>query len=138
MSGELLRSQSNEVFQVVKVLGFEPTGFRWQLVPSLRTSGLLVSQLSHTSGSYFLFDQQVGKDYCTYTPGREKKVEHQYPGDWRTQRVYVRRWLENLKRETEQPDLWQMIGQEKQLVIHVRTWNANEYRCGYRAGARGG
>jgi len=105
MSGELLRSQSNEVFQVVKVLGFEPTGFRWQLVPSLRTSGLLVSQL---------------------TPGREKKVEHQYPGDWRTQLVYVRRWLENLKRETEQPDLWQMIGQEKQLVI-PSSWNTSTF-----------
>ncbi len=97
---KLLNSQRNEIFNVVKDIGFDPATFKWETVSSLHDFELAVPLLVHVpSDSKFLFDLLKGAHWCQYNPGEEKFSEQKYPGSWPGQLGYVRQWLDNLKKE---------------------------------------
>ena len=112
----LLRSQANTVFQAVREAGFDPELFGWETRPTVSNDDFRVSTLLHRpTGYFFQFDLARGKQYCFYSPGEDKDKDAQYPGTWEGQLAYAKRWLEYLKRETEAPDLWGSLLQERAL-----------------------
>lgn len=108
---ELLRSQKNAVLEAIKRSGLDPFNFTWSTAPSRQTQGLSVSKLEYRGTDYFfLFDFARGKDHhCTFSPGHEKLVDSEYPGDWTSVFGYFEAWLDYLKEELKQPDLWEQI-----------------------------
>ena len=104
--GLLLQSQRNDVFQEAQRVGVDPRIFDWSQEES-RFSRAPVSVLFHeASGFYFKFDQTEEGHYCKYSPGTQTTTEEGSPGSWTGQMGYVTRWLNNLKREIDAPDLW--------------------------------
>jgi hypothetical protein len=108
----ILRSQKNEILNLIKESELDPFNFIWRVGASKYThtdSGVpvLVSRLSYDGTEYyFQFDFVKEQHYAIFSPGGEKLVEEQYPGSWISQLSSVWRWLTFLKREIEQPDLW--------------------------------
>jgi hypothetical protein len=113
----VLRSQANEILALVEAVGLEPAAFAWKEVPSYVTRHLMVSGLFHEATPfYFRFDFKEGLAHADFSPGDEKQVDVQYPGDWSGQVRLAKAWLENLKREVEAPDLWAAVAAGAQLV----------------------
>jgi hypothetical protein len=125
----LLRSQQNEVFEVLRKQGFDVSQFRWRERKSTKVRDLRVHELAHLpSNSYFIFDWYnkgiVGaprKQWAQFSPGAESVVERQYPGSWELQVKFVRLWLSYLRRELEAPDLWSEFAQQAGLIDVVST-----------------
>jgi len=109
---KLLKTQKNEVFQFLQQVGLEPANFSWTEEPSILNPRAKVFRLNYGSGLfYFQFDfagniQQGLSHYCEYSPAEDVVVVRQHPGDWRSQICHVNSWLECLKREVNEPDLW--------------------------------
>src|SRR5438477_6810496 len=107
----LLRSQRNEVFELVAASGLAPAEFSWDEWASEHDDDLTVSVLMHkpTEDYWFKFDRLKGLHYAIFAPGRDSQRQSEYPGAWPNQLAYVRGWLGNLKRELDAPDLWSAI-----------------------------
>jgi hypothetical protein len=106
----LLKSQKNEVFELIKASGLDPFNFKWGAEDSLLPDGPIVDRLIYINSPYFYqFDVHKGSHYSFFSPGHQKNVEHGYPGSWAGQIVYFKNWLSYLKREIEQPDFWAEI-----------------------------
>ena len=112
----IMKSQANEVFDLIRSSGFDPANFWWLEVPSEQTGGLTISELRHDVGHFFQFDYRGHKHFCTYSPGLETQQESQYPGNWPLTLGYLRNWLTFLKREQEAPDLWETLRQGTSLI----------------------
>jgi hypothetical protein len=124
----LLKSQKNEVLEIIQEYGLEPANFSWGIgnftVPSNHplTRGLIDEKFEVpvlifiNTKFHFQFEMLNGKHHCTFSPGREKPFETQNPGLWLYLTNYVREWLANLKREIEAPDLWAEMEKYKTSV----------------------
>lgn len=106
----LLKSQKNEILELIKEVGLDPFNFEWSVVSSSMTHELQVSRIDYVvSGFFYTFDIHKGNHYAIYSPGKEMLLGKQYPGSWEYQRQYVRNWLSYLRREIDQPNLWAEI-----------------------------
>jgi hypothetical protein len=112
----IMKSQANEVFDLIRSASFDPANFRWLEVSSGQTAGLTISELRHDIGHFFQFDYRGHKHFCSFSPGSETPQELQYPGNWPLTLTYVANWLAFLKREQEAPDLWETLRQETRLL----------------------
>jgi hypothetical protein len=113
----LLKSHRNEVFLAIKERQLNPLEFEWHEVASDQSDDTKVSLLVHRPTTlYFLFDVLERLPHCTYSPGTDRTVAVEYPGDWEGQFNHCKKWLDNLKREIDEPDLWATVTEEKQLV----------------------
>jgi hypothetical protein len=113
----ILKSQRNSVFEEIRSAGLGPGAFRWTEVPSTNTENLLVSQLEHVPTEFFFkFDFHRDSHWTLYAPGEGRAEEPRYPGSWDGQLSHLRKWLENLARELDAPDLWSTILEERALV----------------------
>jgi hypothetical protein len=114
----LLRTQSNDIFQAISVIGLQPGDFSLLTGDSFEVPDLKVSKLVHThTGYFYLFDfNSHNKHVCAFSPGYDNNVDVQYPGNWTFQLNNFRQWLGYLKREIEAPDLWESVLQEKELA----------------------
>ena len=118
----LLRTQRNLLLQGIVEAGLPPVDFAWQEVPSKHDPSTLISRLEHAPTSfYFNFDYLRGKHWTEFSPGSESLVESAYPGNWQHQFDRVSGWLNQLRREVDEPDLWEMISAERQLVLSATT-----------------
>jgi hypothetical protein len=125
---ELLKSQKNVVFEVIQANGLEPADFSWGIgkykVPSddILTRGLIdheyeVPRLTYKNSQFFFqFGLYKGGHHCTYSPGSNKPVHQEFSLSWSSIINRVVRWLNNLKRENEAPDLWAEMGKYKTSV----------------------
>ena len=106
----LMKSQKNEIFNLIKVAKLDPFNFKWSVVPSEMTGELDVSRIDYIDSEFFyLFDIYNEKHYAIYSPGEGMMLDKQYPGDWEHQVQHVCEWLSYLRREVNQPDLWTEI-----------------------------
>jgi len=113
----LLTSQKNEVFIAIEQAGLDPSEFDWRVSKSTQTADLSVAKLVHRQTGYFFeFDLKDGRHFAIYSPGRDTRQTRVRPGAWQYQFDEVLEWVSCLKRETETPDLWAAVAQEKQLV----------------------
>ena len=110
----LLRSQRNDVFRSLSESGLDAhiPKFEWHKVDSENCSEP-VSKLVYSARShefYFIFDfDDDGDCYATYYPGSKIAVIDEGHHDWSTQIGYVKEWAERLKREIDEPDLWEQL-----------------------------
>ena len=113
----VLRTQKNQVFEMLKQATLDPSLFEWTEVASKLRRELIVSCLVHKlSNYYFRFDFTSGDGhYCEYSPGRDSSIEKGNPGSWLLQIQYVGHWIQYLKREIETPDFWVEAKKESEL-----------------------
>jgi hypothetical protein len=118
---DILRSQANEVLAMLQEAGIDSSQFHWEDRQSRYANRGTVSTLVHAPTSYyFKFDySDKGKHFAEFSPGPELPVEEQYPGNWANQRGYVVQWVQALKRELEEPDLWGSVLGETALIGRV-------------------
>ncbi len=107
----LLKSQKNEIFELILSREFDPINFQWCEVQSERHRDLpTVPELRFVdSGFFFVFDTERDRHVARYSPGSERLVVEGAPATWMAQKNHFRTWLSFLKREIEQPDLWYEI-----------------------------
>ena len=106
----LLKSQKNEILNLIKEAGLDPFNFKWSVVPSSATNELRVSQVHYVDSPFFYqFDIYNGEHYPSYSPGEVMIRTESYSGSWEHQKKHVRYWLSYLSRDVGQPDLWAEI-----------------------------
>jgi len=112
----LLKTQKNEVFEILLNEGLEPANFTWSQEKGEILPNLIVSRLDYRGGHfYFKFDFALSSRsknfayFCIFTPGGETIVYKDFPDDWVQQKAHIRSWAKLLKHEIEAPDLWQEI-----------------------------
>lgn len=108
----LMRSQKNEILELIKTTALDPYNFSWTKVDSRLSvesrNSLLVSKIRYNNSPYyFIFDLLDNQHYSYYSPGEDKLHENEYPGGWDLQLKNVKKWLAYLERELSQPDLWE-------------------------------
>jgi hypothetical protein len=120
MSHELLKTQRNEIFNLIKDIGLNPIDFEWKASKSKIEGGrYLISVLFHKSTRYYYgFDVDAeGRHWFEYSPGKNVTTQPlSHTTSWTTVIDNVKYWLRRLKQEVEEPDLWAIMGQERQLV----------------------
>jgi hypothetical protein len=110
----LMRSQKNEILELLKTTTLDPFNFSWTSVDSRLSveseMSLTVSKLNYNNSSYyFVFDIHKNQHYSFYSPGEDKLHDRKYPGGWDQQLYYVQNWLTYLEREVSQPDMWEEL-----------------------------
>lgn len=107
---KLLRSQKNEIFELIKRNNLNPSDFKWDKILSKYTEKLEVPKLIHQpSDYYYIFERRGGFDWTENSPGINKWTES--CSVLGLHRQYVNEWLNRLKKEIE-PDLWESISEE--------------------------
>lgn len=97
----------NSFFEIVKDCDFEPSSFEWLLVDSPNTKALLSPLvLYRNSRYYYLFDHLDGKHLAEFSPGPAGLVQRSHPSSWHDHRQHFSIWLNSLRQELEEPDLW--------------------------------
>ena len=109
---KLLRSQKNEIFELIKRNKLNPSDFKWDKTFSKFTKKLEVPILIHQpTDYYYIFDRKGGINWTENSPGINTwKKRGSVIGSHR-QLQSVNEWLNRLKKETE-PDLWESISKE--------------------------
>ncbi|OPF62020.1 hypothetical protein [Hydrogenophaga sp. H7] len=121
MHTALLRSQRNHVFAVIKEAGFDPLDFDWSKTSTRwhDNGDSPVEELIHSpTGFHFVFDRFEGRANPRFTPREDRAAELDcgQVDSWEEVRHQLRRWLEIVKNEVEQPDLWVLAKEDKKLV----------------------
>lgn len=118
--GTLLKSQRNQVFEVIVNHSMKPADFQWWDFPSGRTAALRVVKVMHVPTKFFYtFDLHHGLHFAEFSPGRETQAETAFPGSWELQLLKVGEWLTYLRRELDEPDLWESVMGERELMAAV-------------------
>jgi hypothetical protein len=116
---ELLTSQRNEIFKIIQDHTLSPSEFEWGEGKGRYGA---VPQLCHTrTGFNFIIDRMESYQgewgfFVRYSPGKELKFENDDAGDWSGVTLIFARWLDNIGRETEIPDLWGTLAKDTQLI----------------------
>lgn len=119
---ELTPKQKNHVVLAIRAAGFRPTDFSWEEEPSRATTGrrppFLVPALDHRSTGYaFAFDvDRMGRHYATFRPGLDGPTTHTNADDWENVKVYLAKWLLEVRENIEAPDLWAEAERERHLL----------------------
>jgi hypothetical protein len=111
----LLRSQANEIFHVIKTAGFEPSDFEWQDADNLY-SGQVVSRLVHKPSGYSFSFANSDEFHSDWSPADQTKWDAGNDFSWTSQLDWFVHWLTYLRRETESPDLWGAISSGAQVL----------------------
>jgi hypothetical protein len=116
----LLPSQRNEVFNLIKSKELDPRCFVWKEVKSqyfieFYPQPTIVSRLEYRGTSFFfLFDVTYDGFRSLFSPGWGHTTESSQAKTQLVQLAQMDLWLDFLKREVHQPDLW-----EEMLQQHV-------------------
>ena len=110
------------MFSVVQKVGMNPSEFEWAERPSRFRPQHPAPVLVHSSSShYFQFDVHPREGQCVFfTPGVGKYEESQIVGGWERMAPYIYTWLNLLKAEVSQPDMWESLASEKRLITNVQ------------------
>jgi hypothetical protein len=109
----LQKSQKNQIFKAIQSAGLDPREF------SLEELGLEVTKIKHKwSKSYFLFAHEiVGGLYVGHAIiGDGPEGPYQSARSWKTLMGRFSRWLRDLKRDLDTPDLWTELQAEAELL----------------------
>lgn len=120
----LLTSQRNQLLQLLLDLKFDRSDFAWGEAKSQSIFGGSVPELRHIQTRFaFVIDRleyQPGESrfYVRYSPGRELQDESRFAagGNWAGVVEDFSKWLNNVRRETDLPDLWENLAKDTQLI----------------------
>ena len=112
----ILRSQKNEIFEIIKKYGLNPSEFKWIQINSQNGSITKADKLFHQpTEHYSIFEFVDNKHWAEYSPGPNKTKNVRYiVASWNSQLNNVEDWLNNLKKEL-MPDLWEAFSKENIL-----------------------
>jgi hypothetical protein len=125
----ITKTQRNDVLQLLqRYAGFDGSEFTLDDsvqeeqgvfgYESYRSTQLLHKQ----TGYYFRF----GCFLCMYSPGSRSKVEAmRHDSNWEAIRELFLKWASRVKKESEAPDLWAMIGSEQALGLQASATTDN-------------
>ena len=122
---KLLKSQRNQVLDLIKSIGLDSFNFSWSMTDSVNEVETSVPLLEYEDGEYyFQFDTLSEKQYSAYSPGQNGADETKYPGTWDLQLRDVAVWLSCLKKELDEPDLWDeiekyRIEEDSDVLAHI-------------------
>jgi hypothetical protein len=104
----LLKTQRNELFEIVRNEGFDPTDFKWTTAAGRRGGREYeISVLVYKNSQYFYkFGTQRELFWCERCPGIHMTSDHDDPSVWGHVVTDFADWLKRLKSEIETPDLW--------------------------------
>jgi hypothetical protein len=117
---ELMNSQRFAIGELIKAAELRLHDFEWEREYSEKyDTGLggepaVVSKIVHApTQSFFVFEvDDEGRHYNYLRPGETTAEEKYYVENWEIQLDYVRRWLDNIRRELAAPDLWAIAQEE--------------------------
>jgi hypothetical protein len=117
----LLKTQKNDVVEAITDRGLVPSDFDFVLQRSDRSDKKhLVETLVHKSTQlYFKFDfHPSGNEiWATFSPGTEGQPKEVITSrNWDAQYEAFQRWLRQVKREVDAPDLWASLTRQPRLV----------------------
>ena len=97
MRYELLRSQSNQLLELIKESKLEVFNFRWTTSRNTRSGYDTIPKLVYDGTQYyFSFDNYNNSHHVLYSPGKENRQEVQKPGSWE----FVEEYFVELGRNT--------------------------------------
>lgn len=105
----LLTSQKNEVWRIVKSFGFTPNSFEWEESMAFAEVGPNNELRYKDTGYWFRFVVEHGIFSWEFAPGKSMQTEGGgggYDASWEDMLKAVSYWLSYIKREIEEPDLW--------------------------------
>jgi hypothetical protein len=117
----IMQSQKNDIFNLIKAINLDPSGFVWGEIESelteYDTGNPWISKLTHTETEYFFaFEFRYDDHVAVMSPGEAKIVEYRNVGDWDHQVAAALDWLEYLRREITAPDYWAQISEYQSLA----------------------
>lgn len=130
----LLKSQRNDVFHWIREVGLSPSEFKWSAsTDSNRFPDNPHSILNHIPSGYFLNFDRSSRGYQIHfygSPGRNELSFSHYGKErelWSDEvKESVQEWLNNVKREIELPDLWELAHKEMDILDSVGKTSALE------------
>jgi len=119
INARLLKKQKRELFEVANSFGFNLSEFVWtdddmsvNYGPGMAHNvHYIVSKIVHKPSGFYC---KFAPDMLELSPGDSLPVQTTNAGIAERLTLF-RSWLQNLKIEVEEPDLWATIGQEKAL-----------------------
>src|SRR5262245_16520359 len=89
----LIKTKKNEVLLAIQSYGFIPSDFNWVDEPMMvkDVGEVMRSKLLHPHTGYFC---RFGRDFLTYSPGREIRVETERVFAWEVVKAAVGLWLQ--------------------------------------------
>jgi hypothetical protein len=119
----LLKSQRNEIFQIVLELDLNPGDFTWKTSKDTEESARTVSRVEHKSAYYFTFHRK----WSDWSPDDQQRYGSAGGAfvaiSWLTRLTQVRDWLGYLKREVSSPDLWDSFKESQALQTAATSTN---------------
>ncbi len=112
---ELLKTQKDSIFEVIKNSGFNPISFRWN-------SKNNIPRIEYKDSNYFIEFYLSENTYyrkVIVSPGEKLSIE-QPDSDYKEWNIYLAhtiKWLINLKRELDSANYWDKIEQESSLIV---------------------
>jgi len=125
----LFTSQKNDVFREIENSDISPTLFNWGIFQGEWMDGEVSKLTCKGTEYYFIFGMGINRARISeYSPGKEVRVVTESSLNWDGQLSIFREWIEYLKREISEPDLWESIRQENVIgntAIESITENSN-------------
>ncbi len=115
----LLNRQKNELLSIILNNGFDRSEFKWQHFTFTHGNELgmaseyACSNLIHKDG-YFKFNFNGFNYFPEFAPGRGQRTESLRADSWGFVKKIFTIWLENLRSEKDEPDLWSEFDKFKQ------------------------
>jgi len=98
------------VFELIRHYGLAPSRFEWEVAEGA-WENITVPMLAYVDSDYFYaFDVDRRSQHgARWSPGKEVAVERALLGSWEEQLKQFALWLDRLKRELNEPDLWESL-----------------------------
>jgi len=114
----LTKAQRNDLFRQAQEIGLNTSEFKWVQGNSSNISDSQVSALIHEPTEfYFVFYVYNYGRHSQRKPGLDQLEEEEYLNDYSEQFTYAVEWMQCLKKELDEPDLWELAIQQKELFI---------------------
>jgi len=118
----LLNKQKNEILKIVNKNNLSPKYFTWQNIEYSTGNSLgmvseyICSKIYFKEGYYFTFNFDGFSYNPVYSPGEGKRTESFSVRSWSGLINTFNNWLENLKHEVDEPDLWVNLDKYKPTI----------------------
>jgi len=114
----LMQSQKNEIFQSITDFEFPP--FNFSLEERSLTNHTIIEIAFKDSDFHYKIDlPNSGGFHAEYSPGSTHSTENFNSGSWNSLMGNFRGWLGFMRREINEPDLWERIN-EFQLPTDIK------------------
>lgn len=120
VSMELLKSQKNQLFEIIQQSGLSPMQFDFNYYETPKRGRDLATILRYIDSEFYYSFERIKETsdshYAVFSPGRGIWEEEAYPGSWGNQLTYFNDWLTNLKIEITTPDKWERLYSEVEAI----------------------